>query len=90
MVNFRNRYNGSIAACVSSIFARQGVRGFYRGYQVTILTSGPSSALTLCANDVLLSLLRHGDLRMALFGQGTSGGTRPGRGGVVCNRHGEG
>jgi len=46
-------YKGRIRDCVKHIYAKRGIRGFYRGCALNAFKSGPATAVTLVTNDVL-------------------------------------
>lgn len=58
-----SRFQGSIWRCALASYRKAGLRGYYRGYLVVALTSGPSSAITYCTNDLIRHFLEHGDFR---------------------------
>jgi len=46
-------YQGRIRDCVKGIYAKRGIRGFYRGCALNAFKSGPATAFTLVTNDLL-------------------------------------
>lgn len=57
----RNRFNGSIIRCVRQLHSEHGVLGFYRGCGVNAFKSGPATALTFVANDLLRAAFSDSD-----------------------------
>ena len=47
-----------VRECVGRLYAKGGLRYFYRGCFINALNSGPAAAITFVANDLLRDFLR--------------------------------
>jgi hypothetical protein len=50
---FQAQYNNSIFFCIRTIYAKNGIQGFYRGCLLNALKAAPVAAIAFYMNDFL-------------------------------------
>jgi len=68
------KYNG-VVDCIRQMYAKEGVRGFYRGLAPNLTGVTPEKAIKLAVNEKMRETLEDADGNISVFNQVLAGGT---------------